>query len=121
MHLILYRCLLSHACLHHARLAGGIPLALGVGISWMFARCIARHKWRALSSISSSHVEELRHIGGRVRSCRIAAFCLWFVAWRRVVVLSCCTALADVGLCGVAWLWRCVVSQRVLCCFVVWC
>ena len=121
MHLILYRCVLSHACVHHTGLVGGIPLALGVGVSWiLFARCIARHKWRALSSVSSSHVEELRHIGGRVRSCWFAAFCLWFVAWRRVVVLSCCAALAGVGLCDVAWLWRCVVSQRVLCCFVVW-
>ena len=121
MHLILYRCVLSHACVHHTGLVGGIPLALGVSVSWiLFARCIAGHKWRSLLSVSSSHVEELRHIGGGVRSCWVTAFFLWFVAWRRVVVLSCCAALDGVGLCGFAWLWRCVVSQRVLCCFVVW-
>ena len=38
----------------------------------------------------------------------------------RVVVLLCCAALAGVRFCGVAWLRRCVVSQRVLCCFIVW-
>ena len=108
-------------CAPYTGWVGGIPLALGVGVSWiLFARCSARHKWRSLSSVSSSHVQELRHIGGRVRSCLVAAFCLWLVAWRRVVVLSCCAALDGAGLCGVAWLWRCVVSQRVLCCFVVW-
>ena len=70
MHLILYRCVLSHACVHHTGLVGGIPLALGVGVSSiLFARCSGRHKWRSFSSVSSSHVEELRHIGGRVRSC----------------------------------------------------
>ena len=121
VHLILYRCVLSHACVHLTGLVGGIPLALGVGVSWiLFARCSARHKWSSLSSVSSSHVEELRHIGGRVRSCWVAALCLWFVAWRPVVVLSCCATLDGVRLCGVAWLWRCVVSQRVLSCVVVW-
>ena len=53
-------------------------------------------------------------------SCWVAAFCLWLVAWRRVVVLSGCAEFGRVGLCGVAWFRRCVVSQRVLCCFVVW-
>ena len=121
VHLILYRCVLPHVCVHHTGLVGGIPLALGAGVPWiLFARCIARHKWRSLSSVRSSHVEELRHIGGKVRSCWVAAFCLWFVAVRRVVVLSCCAALVGVWLCGVAWLWRCFGSQRVLCCFVVW-
>ena len=107
-------------CAPYTGLVAGIPLALGVGVSWiLFARCSARHKWRSLSLVSSSHVEELRHIGGRVRSCPVAAFCLWLLAWRRVVVLSCCAALDGVELCGVAWLWRCIVLQRVLCCFVV--
>ena len=81
MHLTLYRCVLPHACLHHTGLVGGIPLALGGGASRiLFARCIARPKWRSLWSVSSSRVEELRHIEGRVRSCWLAAFCLWFVA-----------------------------------------
>ena len=80
MHLILYCCVLTHACVHHTGLVGGIPLALGVGVSWiLFARCIARHTGRSLSSVSSSHVEELRHIEGRVRSCWVAAFCVLFV------------------------------------------
>ena len=81
MQLILYRCVLSHACVHHTGLVGGIPLALGVGVSWnLFARCSARHKWNSLSSVSSCHVEELRHTGGGVRSYWVAAFCLWLVA-----------------------------------------
>ena len=51
VHLILYRCVLSHACVHHTGLGGGIPLALGVGVCWiLFARCSARHKWRSISS-----------------------------------------------------------------------
>ena len=75
-------------CAPYTGLVGGIPLALGVGVSWiLFARCSARHKWRSLSSVSSSHVEELRHIGGRVRSCWVAAYCLWLVAWRGVASL----------------------------------
>ena len=75
MHPILYCRVLSHACVHQTGLVGGIRLALGVGVSAiLFARCIARHKWRSLSSVSSSHVEELRHMGGMVRSCLVAAF-----------------------------------------------
>ena len=59
MRLILYRCVLSHACVHHMALVGGIPPALGVGVSWiLFACCSERHKWRSLSSVSSSNVEE---------------------------------------------------------------
>ena len=109
-------------CATYTGLVGGIPLALCVGVSWiLFARCIARHKWPSLSSVSSSHVEQLRHIGGRVRSCCVAAYCLWMVAWRRVVVLSCWMALNCVALrgCGVA-------SCRSVCyvvslCGVRWC
>ena len=112
---------LTCVCAPYTGLVGGIPLALGVGGSWfLFARCSARHKRSSLSSVSSSHVEELRHIGGGVRSCWGAAYCLWLVAWRRVAVSSCCAALDGVRSCGVAWLWRCVVSQCVLCGVVVW-
>ena len=117
VHLILYRCVLSHACVHHTGLVAGIPLALGVGVSCiLFARCSARHKWRSLLSVSSSHVEELRHIGGRVRSCWVAAFRLWFVEWGRVVVLSCWMAFGYVASrsCGVAWC-------RSVCCVVSLC
>ena len=74
MHLILYRCVLPHACVHHTGLVGGIPLALGVGVSWiLFACCIARHKWRSLWSVSSSHVEELRHIEALSGKCAMAS------------------------------------------------
>ena len=75
MHLPFFRRVLSHACVHLTELVGGIPLALGVGVSGiLFACCIARYKWRSLSSVSSSHVEVLRHIRCGVRSRRVAAF-----------------------------------------------
>ena len=120
VHLPFFRCVLSHACVHLTGLVGGIPLPLGVGVSRiLFACCIARHKWRSLSLVSSSHVEVLRHIRCGVRSRWVAAFFLWYVARRCVFVLHCRGLLAGVGLCGVVWSWRCVVSQCVLCCFVV--
>ena len=120
VHLPFFRLVLSHACVHLTGLVGSIPLALGVGVSGiLFACCIARHKWRSLSSVSRSHVEVLQHKRCGVRSRWVAAFLLWFVARRCVFVLPCRAVLAGVGLCGVVWSWRCVVSQCVLCCFVV--
>ena len=113
MHLPFFRRVLSHACVHLTGLVGGIPLALGVGVSKiLFACCIARYKWRSLSSVSSSHVEVLRHIRCGVRSGHVGSwpFFLWFVARRCVFVLPCCAVSAGVGLCGVMWSWRCVVS-----------
>ena len=145
MHLPFFCRVLSHACVHLTGLVGGIPLALGVGVSGiLFACCIAQHKLRSLSSVSGSHVEVLRHIRCGVRSRWAAAFfivvrgaalrirvalsrrvgCLWVV--RRSVVV----ALRGVAVC--ALLFRCVALGGVLrcralavpclglCCFCCW-
>ena len=121
VHLPFFRRVLSHACVHLTGLVGGIPLALGVGVSGiLFACCIARYKWRSVSSVSSSHVEVLRHIRCGVRSRRVAAFFIvgCGAALRIRVALS-----RRVGRCWVVR--RSVVvalrrvSQCVLCCFVV--
>ena len=89
MHLPFFSRVLAHACVHLPGLVGGIPFALGVGVSGiLFACCIARYKWRSLSSVSSSHVEVLRHIRCGVRSRRVAAF--FFCGLWRGVAYSCC-------------------------------
>ena len=52
------------ACAPYTGLVSGITLALGFGVSWiLLARCSSLHELRSLSSVSGSHVEELRHIG----------------------------------------------------------
>ena len=145
VHLPFFRRVLSHACVHLTGLVGGIPLALGVGVSGiLFACCIARYKWRSLSSVSSSHVGVLRHIGCGVRSRRVAASFIvvcgaalrirvallrrvgrrWVV--RRSVVVVLCRVVVF------AVLFRCVtlggvlrcralaVPCRGLCCFCCW-
>ena len=136
---------LSHACVHLTRLVGGIPLALGVGVSSiLFACCIARHKWCSLSSVSSSQLEVLRHMGCGVRSRWVAAFFIVVcgaalrirvalsrrVGWCWVVRRSVVLALRSVAVCAV--LFRCValggvlrcralaVPCRGLCCFCCW-
>ena len=145
VHLPFFRRVLSHACVHLTGLVGGIPLALGVGVSGiLFACCIARYKWRSLSSVSSSHVEVLRHIRCGVRSRRVAAFFFVVrgaalrilvalsrrVGRRGVVRRSVVVALRRVVVCAV--LFRCValggvlrcralaVPCRGLCCFCCW-
>ena len=120
------------------------PLALGVGVCWiLFARCIAPHKWRSLSSVCISHVEELRRIGGRVRFvfgcgiffvvCGVASrSCVvmlcrvgWrWVVWRRVVVAlrrvaACAVLFCCVALVGVLRYRALAVPCRFLCCFLL--
>ena len=145
VHLLFFRRLLSHACVHLTGLVGGIPLALGVGVSGiLFACCIARYKWCSLSSVSSSHLEVLRHIRRGVRSRRVAACFIVVcgaalrvrvalsrrVGRRWVVRRSVVVALRRVVVCAV--LFRCValggvlrcralaVPCRGLCCFCCW-
>ena len=129
MHLPFFCRVLSHACVHLTGLVGGIPLALGVGVSGiLFACCIARYKWRTLLSVSSSHVEVLRHIRCGVRSLRVAAFFIVVcgaalrirvalsrrVGQRWVVRRSMVVALRRVVVCAV--LVRCVALGGVLRC-----
>ena len=64
VHLILR--VVTCACVPHTGLAGGIPLALGFGVSWVLpVHCSPLHKLRSLFQASElvSHVEELRHTG----------------------------------------------------------
>ena len=61
MHLILR--VVTCACAAYTVLAGGIPLALGFGVSWvLLARCSPLHKLRSLCQasepVSVSHVGE---------------------------------------------------------------
>ena len=66
VHLVLR--VVTCACAPYTGLAGGIPLALGFGVSWvLLARCSPLHILRSLCQVSEpmsgSHVEELRHKG----------------------------------------------------------
>ena len=145
MHLPFFCRVLSHARVHLTGLVGGIPLALGVGVSGiLFACCFARYKWRSLSSVSSSHVEVLRHIRCGVRSRRVVAFFIvvcgaalrirvalsrrvgrrWVVRRSVVVALPrvvvCAVLFRCVALGGVLRCWALAVPCRGLCCFCCW-
>ena len=142
MHLPFFRRLLSHACVHLTGLVGGIPVALGVGVPGiLFVCCIARYKWRSLSSVSSSHVEVLWHIRCGVTSRRVAAFFIvvcgaalrirvalsrrvgrrWVVRRSVVVAVRCvvvCAVLFPCVALGVVLRYRVLaVPCRGLCCF----
>ena len=130
------------ACVPHTGQAGGIPLVIGFGVSWVLSvHCSGACRSRRCTSfalrplfhccglwcgVASCHRSLCRVAYNCVWSCGVAWLCCCVVSWRvlycvvwRWVVL-CCAGSCDVVLCVVFWLFA-VWCNIVLCCVVLCC